>query len=268
MRKFDITEYLIKTEKITNIGVGFKFLIISDLHSNDYGINLHEVIGAIRREQPDAILLAGDIINRKISENVITIIKFISAIARRYKVFYALGNHEYTLKMNVEQYGNFYQEYKKMLSDAGVVFLEDETIILKKNEEQIAISGLEIDKVFYSKIPPVMGKGLVDKHLGNVETDIFKLLIAHNPDYFEQYASWGADLVVSGHLHGGTVRIPKVGGIMGTNLEILPKYDAGGYRIDNSRMIVSRGLGAHTIPIRINNRPEMGVVKILAKNSL
>lgn len=268
MKKFDITEYLIKTEKITNTVSGFKFLLISDLHSNDYGINLHEVIDVIKRENPDAILLAGDIINRKISDNVITIIKFISAIARRYKIFYALGNHEYKIKMNQEDYGNFYQEYKNVLIDAGVTFLEDETVVLSKNNDKISISGLEIDSAFYSKLPPVMGDGLVDKHLGNLETDMFKLLIAHNPDYFEQYAGWGADLVVSGHMHGGTVRIPKLGGVMGTNLEILPKYDAGGYRIGNSRMIVSRGLGAHTIPIRINNRPEMVVVKILAKNSL
>ncbi len=267
MRKFDITEYLIRTGKITDNVNGFKFLLISDLHSNDYGINLHEIVDVIKKEQPDAILLAGDIINRKISDKVLTIIKFISAVARRYKVYYALGNHEYNLKINEEEYGNFYQEYRNVLADAGVVFLEDDTVFIEKNNDKIAISGVEIDSVFYRKIPPVMGSGLMDKHLGNADTDVFQILMAHNPDYFEEYAGWGADLVVSGHLHGGTIRIPKLGGIMGTNFEVLPKYDAGCYRIGSSRMIVSRGLGAHTIPVRINNKPELVIIKILAKNS-
>ncbi len=266
MRKFDTTEYLIRTGKITNKAEGFKFILISDLHSNDYGVNLHEIIDVIKKEQPDAILLAGDIINRKVSDNALTIIKFLSALAKRYKVYYALGNHEYTLKRNVEEFGNFYEEYKRVLTEAGVIFLEDEGIVIEKNNDRLKITGVEIDSAFYGSIPPVMGSGLMDKHLGNADTDIFNLLIAHNPVYFERYAAWGADLVLSGHLHGGTVRIPKLGGVMGTNLEILPKYDSGNYRIGKSRMIVSRGLGTHTIPVRINNKPELAVIKILAKN--
>lgn len=264
MREFDVSEYKVRTDKIPAESKGFKFIMISDLHSNDYKVNLHKVNEVIVKEKPDGIILAGDIINRSV-DDIGDILRFLNALAGHYPVFYALGNHEYALKKNEYKYGNAFEAYKTLLQEYGIVFLEDDTIEFTKDNAVIALSGVEIDMAYYGINSPVMGGGLMDKHLGCPDKNVFQLLIAHNPKYFDRYAKWGADLVLSGHLHGGIVRLPALGGVVGTDMSIFPKYDGGIYRLGKSRMIVSRGLGTHTVKIRINNKPELVIVKILAK---
>ena len=92
--------------------------------------------------------------------------------------------------------------------------------------------------------------------------------LTNNPEYFNRYAEWGADLVISGHLHGGMVRIPGLGGMMSPKFKLMPEYDYGMFEYGDSMMLVSRGLGAHTIKVRINNNPELVNLKILAKSGL
>ena len=96
--------------------------------------------------------------------------------------------------------------------------------------------------------------------LGEPAEGAYRILLAHNPDYFSAYAQWGADLTLSGHLHGGMVRLPKIGGLISPNWTLFPKYDHGLYTIEEKKMIVSAGLGSHTIKLRINNPPELVVL--------
>ncbi len=267
MKKIDVTEYTITTDKFPKSFTGYKFIVLSDLHSNDYRINLHKVNDIIKDEKPDAVLIAGDMINGKAKEDISDTANYLIALAKNFPVFYANGNHEYRLKLHADVYGEKYYEYRDFLTEAGVVFLEDETVFLEKDDTRLALSGLEIDSVFYGKFPPVMGDGLIYKHLGDPAESSFNLLIAHNPDYFMNYAKWGADLIVAGHVHGGIIRLPKLGGVIATNsLKPFPYFDGGLYEYENSSMVVGRGIGTHTINIRINNHPEVVVLKILAKN--
>lgn len=90
----------------------------------------------------------------------------------------------------------------------------------------------------------------------------FHILIAHNPDYFEEYAKWGADLTVSGHVHGGMLILPKLGGLLSPMIKIFPKYYKGIYQKNEQFMLVSSGLGNHTIKIRLNNRPDIAVLHL------
>ncbi|MCM1308204.1 MAG: metallophosphoesterase [Butyrivibrio sp.] len=269
MKKTELTEYTVETEKFSEGFSGFKFALLSDLHSNCYKTDLHGLNRAIRAEMPDAVLIAGDMFNAHIKDKPQEVIAYLSALAGHYPVFFALGNHEYRMKIYTDIFGERYYDIRERLTKAGVVFLEDETVTLEKENERLMLSGLEIDMCFYKKTGgPKMGGGLADKHLGVPDTRFYNLLLAHNPDYFHRYAKWGADLTLAGHLHGGIVRIPRVGGVVSTTGFILPKYDSGMYYYKNSLMLVSRGLGAHTLPIRINNRPELVMLKILAKNGL
>ena len=98
--------------------------------------------------------------------------------------------------------------------------------------------------------------------LGDCKEDSFHVLLAHNPTYFETYAKWGADLTLSGHLHGGIMRLPILGGVIAPSYHLFPKYDAGLFRIGNQKMIVSVGLGSHSIKIRLFNPPKIDVITL------
>ena len=108
-----------------------------------------------------------------------------------------------------------------------------------------------------------MEKSYLTKLLGEPREDACQILIAHTPQYFEAYAAWGADVVMSGHVHGGIMRLPVLGGVLSPNLTLFPKYDGGRFVCGKATMILSRGLGTHTIPVRVFNPGELVTVNIL-----
>ena len=101
--------------------------------------------------------------------------------------------------------------------------------------------------------------------LGNLNKDEYNILLAHTPFYFEQYSNWGADLVLSGHVHGGIIRIPLLGGLLSPNRRFFPKFDLGKYENNNSIMIVNKGLGKSKVFFRVNCRPEVVRIKLKCK---
>lgn len=103
----------------------------------------------------------------------------------------------------------------------------------------------------------------IQKKLGDLNTDECNILLAHNPLYFKEYVKWGADFVFSGHVHGGIIRIPKVGGLLSPDRTFFPKYSFGKYKEDNTTMIVSKGLGGSAIGVRINCKPEIVSIKFV-----
>jgi hypothetical protein len=105
----------------------------------------------------------------------------------------------------------------------------------------------------------------LDEILGKCNKDCYNILIAHNPQYFKEYADWGADLVLSGHIHGGVVILPFLGGVLSPQVEFFPEYYAGLYQHGKSRMILSRGLHMHSIRVRMFNIPEVSCVTLHRK---
>ncbi|MBO6015062.1 MAG: hypothetical protein J6P60_00545, partial [Lachnospiraceae bacterium] len=125
------------------------------------------------------------------------------------------------------------------------------------------LSGLEIGRRYYKRFhKKEMKPGYVSKHLGPRNEEAFTILLAHNPDYMDAYAGYGAELVLSGHVHGGVVRLPLLGGVISPALRLFPKYDGGLFVKDETSMILSRGLGSHTIPIRFLNPGELIVISL------
>ena len=107
----------------------------------------------------------------------------------------------------------------------------------------------------------------MEEHLGTADRRHFQILMAHNPDYFEDYVNWGADLVLSGHVHGGIMRLPVLGGVISPSYQIFPKYDAGIFSSGTGKMIISTGLGCHSIKIRLFNPPEIDVITLKRKKA-
>ena len=182
-------------------------------------------------------------------------------LAARYKIYYGMGNHEYRLGLYPEDYPGMYEGYLSGLRHAGIEPLINETACLP--EWNIAVCGAQIDKSYFRHFRrKPMEASYLSGILGEPREDMFQLLIAHNPVYFDAYAAWGADLVVAGHVHGGIMRLPVLGGVLSPTLTLFPKYDGGIFHEKQSTMILSRGLSSHTPPVRIFNPGELIVIRL------
>ena len=139
-----------------------------------------------------------------------------------------MGNHEQRLKLYPEDYGTMYDDYAGALSEMGIEPLVNESVYLP--EYNVSVCGVQIDRRFYRRLRKCpMDADYLTKLLGEPRRDVCQILIAHTPQYFEEYAAWGADVVVSGHVHGGIVRLPVLGGLLSPNMTFFPKYDGGRY---------------------------------------
>ncbi len=258
---FVVRNYEIKSDHIKG---EYTFVLISDLHGYTFGKNNEKLVNAIDNISPDAILCAGDMFNAKEKKGRIayeTGFNLLTELSGKYKIYYGNGNHEYKIKAFTKEYGNFYDRYRNQLSKRGIIFLENNSIDIES--ANIRVTGLDLGLDYYKKIvKKKMDPGYVEKLVGSSDKNKFQVLIAHNPQYFDRYAEWGADLTVSGHVHGGIIRLPVLGGVISPAIALFPKYDGGKFTIGDRTMILSRGLGTHTIQVRMFNPGEICVIKV------
>ena len=144
---------------------------------------------------------------------------------------------------------------------AGVKVLHDEVISINKNGDSMQLIGL--DDPDFVDVGKTVQESILKTKLGDLELkEGFRILLSHRPELFDAYTSTNMDLVLSGHAHGGQFRVPFIGGIVAPDQGLLPKYDAGVFTENGTTMVVSRGVGNSIIPIRLNNRPEIVIVKL------
>ena len=248
--RFEISRYSYEDNRIKK---AFKAVVLSDLHNKVYGKDNESLIKAIGEEKPDMILIAGDMVNGHPNEKLDSAINLLKKLSEKYPIYYGNGNHEMRMNIYKEDYGDKYDEYVNLLKAMGVHHLVNSSEYL--DEYGINIIGSEISKEHYKRfgITP-MDEGELERDLGVLNKDAYNILIAHNPDYFDAYVSYNPSLVLSGHVHGGIVRIPFINkGVLSPNVRFFPKYYGGEYEKNGTTMLVSRGLGAHTIPFRLFN---------------
>lgn len=256
--RFVIKEHTFRSSKIKK---DMHFAVLSDLHNKTYGVRNKRLLEAIEKIQPDGILIAGDMLTATPGKEFTNALNLIQDLAQKYPVYYANGNHEQRLRLHPEIYGTASVSYTEALTGAGVRPIINEHVFL--NTCHIDICGSEIERKYYRHLrKKQMDSSYLNRLLGTAKEEDYQILIAHNPLYFEEYAKWGADLVLSGHVHGGVMRLPFLGGVISPTLRLFPKYDGGIFRQGNSTMILSRGLGMHTIPIRIFNPGELIVLHL------
>lgn len=249
-----INEITIKNEKIPDNFSGFRIAQVSDLHNAEFGKDNKKLLSLLETCEPDVILLTGDLVDSRNTdiEIAISFSEKASAIAPTY---YVSGNHEARI--------DEYEDLIEGLENAGVQVLKNESVLLEQSGNSICVAGME-DPSF-----------VTDYLFGDSETvaidvlselisdeDVFTILLSHRPELFDTYVECKADLVFSGHAHGGLFRLPFIGGIVAPNQGIFPEYDAGQFTKGSTNMIVSRGLGNSILPFRINNRPEIVLVEL------
>ena len=237
----------------------FRAVVLADLHDKQFGRDNERLLEAIREQKPDMILIAGDIVTADKGMKLEKAISVLKRLAAEYPVYYANGNHEHRMKLYPKVYGDMAKQYEKALQEIGIDRLVNSHVEL--GEYGVSIYGSEIDRKFYKRFRITeMEETYLEGLLGVKETGKYGILLAHNPDYLPYYARWGADLVLSGHVHGGMVRIPGWRGVVSPAVRLFPRYDGGMFREGKCTMILSRGLGMHTIPIRLFNPGELIVL--------
>ena len=256
--RFVVVRYQIKNNKIKG---KFRAVVLADLHDKQYGKENALLLSEIERLQPDCIWIAGDIPTAVPGRKLDRALHFLEALGAKYPICYGNGNHEQRMKLYPETYGNMAEEYAKGLEKTGISPLVNESHEIK--DYNMVVFGVEIGREYYKRFSTLsMDEAYLEGLLGKVDPNRFNVLLAHNPDYFDAYASWGADLVLAGHVHGGMVRIPGWKGVVSPAVRLFPKYDGGMFKKEHSIMILSRGLGMHTIPIRLFNPAEIVVVEL------
>ena len=261
--RFVVKTYKIITDKTKH---SHRLIVLADLHGKEYGENNEKLLKAIDEQRPTGILIAGDMLTAKPGAEFYHVLRFLGKLSEKYPIYYGNGNHEYRLKLYPDIYGDMGKEFEKGLNNISIFPLCNESTGLE--DENIVIYGLEIDREYYKRGRKVnMQAEYLKEKLGTPDRNKYNILLAHNPVYFKTYANWGADLVVSGHVHGGMMRLPFLGGVVSPALVLFPKYSGGLYKEDNgtdttATMVLSNGLGSHTLPIRIFNPGQLVVLEI------
>lgn len=255
-RTVGATHYTISSQRLPAQFDGYKIAQISDFHNAVFGKENDQILALLREEQPDLIAFTGDLVDSNHTDLEVAA-EFVAQAAKIAPCYYVTGNHEARL-------GEAYWTLEKQLTDAGVTVLHDEVVDLWKGEGQIQVIGLD-DPEFTDRDPSIQ-TGILETKLASMELqDGFRLLLSHRPEAFAAYVAQDMDLVLSGHAHGGQVRLPLIGGIIAPHQGLFPQYDGGVYSAENTVMVVSRGIGNSTFPLRVNNPPEVVVVQLRAE---
>ena len=252
------TYYTVHSEKLK---ARHRFVVLADLHLWRYGRHNRRLLAAIREEAPEAIFLPGDLIVHTKPERFFVAEELMRELVRIAPVYFSNGNHESRLECPGNENYEAYQALKKRMRVLGVHILNNCERVLSSGGDRIVVHGLELPLYYYKKgCERPLAPNELTRCLGRADTDDFHVLLAHTPKYTSDYFSWGADLCLSGHYHGGLVCIPGIGSVVSPQLELFPRYSFGRYEKDGHVSLVSRGMGTHTFHIRIFNRSELLVV--------
>lgn len=236
-------------------------VFLSDMHDKEFGKENRRLLSAIAGAKPDLILVGGDTMVAKKGRGGLEATEhLIHGLTEIAPVYYGNGNHEQRLASDLGNYGDSYERFCELLHRCGVTYLSDASVEVG---DDLTISGLNIEKRYYKDfVPAKMKASYLRQHLGAADPDRFQILLAHSPMFLDAYSAWGADLTLSGHFHGGTIRLPVLGGVMTPQFQFFLPWCAGTFEKAGRHMIVSRGLGTHSINIRFCNKPQIVAVKL------
>ena len=261
-RRLYIARYHIKDSLIPQSFNGFKIVQLSDMHNTTFGKNNDRLIAKVTELSPDIIVVTGDMLVGIPNTDVNIAADTMNRLCAIAPVYFSMGNHELRISKYTDKYGDMWERFLMELSpEVHKLFDTSEDIV--RDGEKISLHGVTLTPKMYTRFIDVhMPKQHLNKRFGICEDNEFHIFLAHNPDYFPDYAAWGAKLTFSGHVHGGIMQIPFLGGVISPKMRLFPKYDKGLFEISNKYMILSGGLGNHTLKFRINNLPEIVLVTL------
>lgn len=225
---------------------GLRVAELSDLHGRSFGKNNVRLLRTLQKARPDMICICGDLFDEKADLTMLG--PLLTGLTDIAPVYYVTGNHEWQVK-------NLREILQKMRA-WGVTVLENEGRVLSRGGAEMVVAGVHDPCGPYDMKTPA---ALV-RELRSAQGNDFILMLSHRNDELAMWSQLGVQLVLSGHCHGGVVRLPFVGGVFGTRRELFPEYDAGVYRQDGTTLFVSRGLGYTNVHFRLFNRPHVPIM--------
>lgn len=225
---------------------GLRVAELSDLHGRSFGKNNVRLLRTLQKARPDMICICGDLFDEKTDLTMLE--PLLTGLTDIAPVYYVTGNHEWQVK-------NLREILQKMRA-WGVTVLENEGRVLSRGGAEMVVAGVHDPCGPYDMKTPA---ALV-RELRSAQGNDFILMLSHRNDELAMWSQLGVQLVLSGHCHGGVVRLPFVGGVFGTRRELFPEYDAGVYRQDGTTLFVSRGLGYTNVHFRLFNRPHVPIM--------
>lgn len=249
--RLTVTEYEYRSEKVPDSLDGYVIVQISDLHNQWFGFGEGILLDKLRDCKPDLIVVTGDVLDSGHTRYSFAEDFFCGAVEIA-PVYFISGNHEEWLQG--ERYDRFLTEIRGM----GVNLLDDRAVQM----DGFLLAGVAEESLgndLTELLNPA--KDSVDE----LKREELKILLAHEPKYYESYRNSGADLVLTGHVHGGQIILPGKGGLVSPDLEFFPELYEGEHHFGDMTMIISRGLGNSVLPVRINNYPEIVRITLQSK---
>jgi predicted MPP superfamily phosphohydrolase len=244
----EISRYEVKSQKLPESFDGFKIVQLSDLHGAEFGEDGMGLVEKVEELEPDIIALTGDFVTDE--GDLAAVEKLAARLTELCPVYFVSGNHEFGSGLAVK--------VRNILERAGVKYLSNEYLTISRGEDEILLGGVEDPLAYADMLSP---DELAQK-MNDAAPDAFKILLGHRNYWMTEYPELPVDLIFCGHAHGGLIRIPGVGGLIGTDRRLFPDFDAGEYNNGRYTLIVSRGLG-NSVPIpRVFNRPEIVCVEL------
>lgn len=244
----EISRYEVNSKKLPESFDGFKIVQLSDLHGAEFGEDGIGLVEKVKELEPDIIALTGDFVTDE--GDLAAVKKLAGRLTELCPVYFVSGNHEFGSGLAIK--------VRNILERAGVKYLSNEYLTISRGEDEILLGGVEDPLAYADMLSP---DELAQK-MNDAAPDAFKILLGHRNYWMTEYPELPVDLIFCGHAHGGLIRIPGVGGLIGTDRRLFPDFDAGEYNNGRYTLIVSRGLG-NSVPIpRVFNRPEIVCVEL------
>lgn len=244
----EISRYEVASQKLPESFDGFKIVQLSDLHGAEFGEDGMGLVEKVKELEPDIIALTGDFVTDE--GDLAAVEKLAARLTELCPVYFISGNHEFGSGLAVK--------VRNILERAGVKYLSNEYLTISRGEDGILLGGVEDPLAYADMLSP---DELAQK-MNDAAPDAFKILLGHRNYWMTEYPELPVDLIFCGHAHGGLIRIPGVGGLIGTDRRLFPDFDAGQFNNGRYTLIVSRGLGNSVSIPRVFNRPEIVCVEL------
>lgn len=254
------------TVALQNLSSPLRLVLLSDLHGKSFGRENSRLIAKIQEQSPDAIFLDGDMIDRSADPtDVQELLRLIERLHEIAPVYFAPGNHEL-------EYMQTDASLLTQVAEAGAVVVNDSYVDVTLAGQPLRIGGTMGHAFYFGRSEEEFSSSPEYQFLKAFEdTDVPKICLAHMPDTFifnSAYNLWNVDLILSGHTHGGLIRLPFIGGLYAPMQGWFPEYDQGYFRLgEHMQMVITSGLAGHGVIPRINNPPEIVVIDLVPETT-